>query len=142
MPTFNADQIIDKTLIAKVNIPIYRYAEDGAPVVYNVNAGSSVGVVYSYLMPSSKRTNLFWMFKDQDGRFYYTEHKAGIYDISALQQQGALTSAQLLQQQQQAAAAAADANLPLTDKIFRLVKNIAFIGAGALLINTLINKKL
>jgi len=137
MPTFNADQIIDKTLIAKVNIPIYRYAEDGAPVVYNVNAGSSVGVVYSYLMPSSARSNLYWMFKDQNDKFYYTEHKAGIYDISALQQQGALTSAQLLQQQQQAAAA----NLPLSDKIFKLIKNIAFIGAGALLINTLINKK-
>jgi hypothetical protein len=59
MPTFNANQIIDKTLIAKVNIPIYRYAEDGAPVVYTVKPGASVGVVYSYLLPKENRTNLF-----------------------------------------------------------------------------------
>ena len=142
MPTFNADQIIDKTLIAKVNIPIYRYAEDTAPAVYTVKPGASVGVVYSYLLPNVNRTNLFWQFQDQNGKFYYTEHKQGIYDISALQQQGALTSLQITQQQQAAEAAATEAALPLTDKIFKLVKNIVFIGAGAYLINTLLNKKL
>lgn len=135
MPTFNADQIIDKTLIAKVNIPIYRYAEDGAPVVYTVKPGASVGVVYSYLLPKENRTNLFWQFQDQNGKFYYTEHKQGIYDISALQQQGALTSAQVQQ-------AAANAQLTTTDKIFKLVQKYLLIGAGVYLLNSIIKKKL
>jgi hypothetical protein len=135
MPTFNADEIIDKTLIAKVKIPIYRIAEDNAPIVYTVEPGGSVGVVNSYLLPKANRTNLFWQFLDSNGRYYYTEHKPGIYDISALQQQGALTSAQ-----QQAAAA--NAQLTTTDKIFKLVQKYLLIGAGVYLLNSIIKKKL
>lgn len=135
MPTFNADQIIDKTLIAKISIPITRYAEDDAPVVYNVKQGQPLGVVYSYLLPKQNRTNLWWQFKDSNNRFYYSEHKPGIYDISSLQQQGALTSAQ-----QQAAAE--NAQLSTTDKIFKLVQKYLLIGAGVFLLNSIIKKKL
>ena len=135
MATFNVDDIVDKTLIAKVKIPIKRYAEDNAPIVYTVNPGSSVGVVYSWLMPNANRVNMWWVFKDSNDKFYYTEHKKDIYDVTALQQQGALT---LAQQQ----AAAAEANLTTGDKIFRLIKNALLIGGGVYLVNTIIKKKL
>ena len=36
MPTFNAADIIDKTLIAKTQVPLYRFPNDDAAVVYNV----------------------------------------------------------------------------------------------------------
>ena len=135
MPTFNAADIIGKTLVAKTNIPLYRLPNDNAEVVFNVTPGQSLGVVQSYLLPGTNRTNLFWQFKDQNNRFYYSEHKQGIYDIDELSNQGALT----LQQQQ---AAAIEANLTTGDKIFRLIKNALLIGAGVYLVNTIIKKKL
>lgn len=135
MPTFNAAEIIDKTLIAKVQIPLYRLPEDNAPVIYTVSPGQSIGIVYSYLLPKPGRTNLYWQFIDENGKFYYSEHKTGIYDISALQQQGALTS---VQQQ----AAAAEASLTTTDKVFKLVQKYLLIGAGVYLLNSIIKKKL
>lgn len=135
MPTFNADQIIGKTLIAKSQVPLYRLPNDGAEVVFNVSPGQNLGIVYSYLSPGPNRTNLYWMFKDANNKFYYSEHKQGIYDVKELANQGALT----LEQQQ---AAAIEANLTTGDKIFRLIKNTLLIGAGVYLVNTIIKKKL
>lgn len=134
MPTFNAADIIGKTLVAKSNVPLYRFADDDAAVVYNVSPGQSVGKVESYLLPAANRNNLYWQFKDQNGKFYYAEHKQGIFDVQELQQQGALT----LQQQQQAAT---EASLTTGDKIFRLIKNALLIGAGAYLLKGIIDKQ-
>ena len=78
---------------------------------------------------------MYWQFKDQNGKFYYAEHKTGVFDVQELQQQGALT----LQQQQ---AAAVEASLTTGDKIFRLIKNALLIGAGAYLLKGIIDKKL
>ena len=135
MATFNADQIIGKTLVAKTQVPLLRLPNDDAQIVYNVSPGQSLGVVQSFLLPGPNRTNLYWQFKDANNRFYYSEHLQGRYDIQELQDQGALT----LQQQQ---AAATEASLTTTDKVFRLIKNALLIGAGVYLVNTIIKKKL
>ena len=135
MSSYSVDQIIGKTLIAKSEIPLYRFPNDGAEVVFKVSKGQSLGVVYSYLLPGPNRTNLYWMFKDANDKAYYSEHKVDIYDVKELQNQGALT---LAEQQ----AAAIEANLTTGDKIFRLIKNALLIGAGVYLVNTIIKKKL
>ena len=135
MPTFNAADIIGKTLVAKSQVPLLRLPNDDAPTVYTVSPGQSLGIVQSYLLPGTNRTNLYWQFKDQNNNFYYSEHLLGRYDIQELQDQGALT----LQQQQ---AAATEANLTTGNKIFRLIKNALLIGGGVYLINTIIKKKL
>jgi hypothetical protein len=135
MPTFNAADIIGKTLVAKSQVPLYRLPNDNAAIVYTVSPGQSLGIVQSFLLPGANRTNLYWQFKDQNNNFYYSEHKQGIYDVKELSDQGALT----LQQQQ---AAAIEANLSTGDKIFRLIKNALLIGAGVYLVNTIIKKKL
>jgi hypothetical protein len=135
MPTFNAADIIGKTLVAKTQIPLLRLPNDNAPTVYTVSPGQSLGIVQSFLLPGPNRTNLYWQFKDQNNRFYYSEHKQGIYDVKELSDQGALT----LQQQQ---AAATEASLSTGDKVFRLIKNALLIGAGVYLVNTIIKKKL
>jgi hypothetical protein len=135
MPTFNAADIIGKTLVAKSQVPLYRLPNDDAAIVYTVSPGQSLGIVQSFLLPGANRTNLYWQFKDQNNNFYYSEHKQGIYDVKELSDQGALT----LQQQQ---AAAIEANLSTGDKIFRLIKNALLIGAGVYLVNTIIKKKL
>jgi hypothetical protein len=135
MATFNAADIIGKTLVAKTQVPLLRLPNDDAPTVYTVSPGQSLGVVQSYLLPGANRNNLYWQFKDQNNKFYYSEHKQGIYDIDELSNQGALT----LQQQQ---AAATEASLSTGDKVFRLIKNALLIGAGVYLVNTIIKKKL
>jgi hypothetical protein len=135
MPTFNAADIIGKTLVAKSQVPLYRLPNDDAEIVYTVSPGQSLGVVQSFLLPGTNRNNLYWQFKDQNNNFYYSEHKQGIYDVKELSNQGALT----LQQQQ---AAATEANLTTGDKIFRLIKNALLIGGGVYLVNTIIKKKL
>lgn len=135
MATYSVDQIIGKTLIAKKPIDLVRYGSDNAPVIYTVKSGQTVGIVYSYLLPNENRSSLYWSFDDADGRPYYAKHGIGFFDVKALQDSGALTVTEQ-------AAAEAEKELSIGDKIFRLVKNLAFIGAGAYLLNTIINKKL
>jgi len=92
MPTFSVSEIIGKTLIAKVRTPVYSDASDTAQPTGYVNAGQPIGTVYSWLNPKAGRTELWWLFYDSDQQPYYTPHKSGQFDISALQAQGAITS--------------------------------------------------
>ena len=135
MATYSADQIIGKTLIAKRPIKLVRIASDDAAIVYTVESGQTVGKVESYLLPSENRSSLYWQFIDQNNRPYYAAHAVGNFDVKSISDQGALTVTEQ-------AAAAAEAELSTGDKIFRLIKNLAFIGAGAYLLNTIINKKM
>lgn len=134
MPTFKASDIIDKTLIAKRAVNLYRLPEDGAPVIYTVAPGQTVGKVFTYLTAGPNRLNLYWGFYDANGKPYYAEHKTGYFDIKALSEQGALT---LAEQQ----AAAVEASMTTGDKIFRFVQNALLLGAGVYLLNTIIKKQ-
>jgi hypothetical protein len=135
MPTFNAGDVIGKTLIAKRNIPLVRTPNDNAQVIYTVSPGQSVGNVDTFLLPNENRSSLYWSFKDANGKNYYAKHAVGNFDVKELQQQGLLT----LQEQQEQAI---EASLSTGDKIFRLIKNIALIGAGAYILKQVIQKKL
>lgn len=135
MPTFNAGDIIGKTLIAKKNVQLKRIAADNAPVIFNVSPGDVVGIVDSYLMPSSERSELYWTFLDSNNKPYYASHSVGKYDVKELQSQGALT----LQEQQQAAQQAA---MTTGDKIFQLIRNLAIGAAIIYLGKQIIDKKL
>ena len=134
MPTFKASDIIDKTLIAKRAVNLYRLPEDGAPVIYTVAPGQTVGKVFTYLTAGLNRQNLYWGFYDANGKPYYAEHKTGYFDIKALSEQGALT---LAEQQ----AAAVEASMTTGDKIFKFVQNALLLGAGVYLLNTIIKKQ-
>lgn len=134
MANYTADQIIGKSLLAKVPVDIYRTASDSAPSVYTVPAGTSVGIVYSYLLPGPGRSTIYWQFLDNTGRSYFTSHQAGKYDVKSLQDQGALT----LEEQKKLEE---EKNLTGTDKIIRAGTNLILILSGAaLLINYLKNK--
>lgn len=132
MPTFNANDIIGKTLIAKKTIDILRSADDSAQSVYEVSPGESVGVVYSYLMPNKARSNIYWMFEDDNGRPYYVKHGVGKFDIKTIQSQGALT----LEEKQEQAEAASET---ITNKVFRYAKNGFLIAAAAYLLKSIID---
>lgn len=91
---YSADQIVGKSLYSKREIGIYRnianYYKNIAPV-YVVKQGQHVGLVAGYVQ---KGSDVWWMFYDSSKIPYYTLHKSGDYDLSALKEQGAKSAAQ------------------------------------------------
>lgn len=106
---FNAGDIVGKTLIAKKDIYVYRNPNDGAEITGTVKAGQPVGVVYAWLGPSPAlgRSGLWWAFFPQSGQYYYTPQKEGYFDVTALNQQGVISTAERIENEREAAAAAA-----------------------------------
>lgn len=98
MPTFSADQIVGKTLIARKNIPLKRQPHKSAATVYTVRPGITVGVVYSWVQGEG---GIWWMYYDQNGATYYTFHEPGAYDIQSITAQG-VESLEQVQENQQA----------------------------------------
>lgn len=135
MPSFGADEIIGKTLVGRVAIPIRRLPQDNAPVTYTASPGQVIGVVESYYKPTEGRSVLYWGFKDSNGRWYYSQHRDGIYDIRNLTDQGAQTT-------QQQTEAAANADKSWIDKLFDAVQKnlttVLWIGAGILTLKTVL----
>lgn len=116
--TFNAADIIGKTLYAKTSVPLKRNPDDSAAVVYTVSPGGTVGIVNSYILSKPGRNkNLYWQFSDGNKNFY-AEHLIGRYDTKSVEVQGATS----LEDQQEAAAAAAET---WTDKIGKYVSYLA-----------------
>jgi hypothetical protein len=107
MPTFNANEIIGKTLIAKKNLPIWKIPPSPstgfAGVKWDgiqINKGKPAGVVYSYV-GGNGIDPLFWAFETpgvnigQIGSFFYVEHAEGIFDVKSLREQGVLTTQEI-----------------------------------------------
>ena len=136
--SYNAQDIIGKTLIAAGPVTIYRAANDSAAPVYTVPVGQSVGVVYSYLLPGSGRASLYWMFNDSNGRPYYTRHAAGVYSLTALKDQGVKTTLEITKDKEAAAAAQAAANMPFTEWLKANIKTVLFIGGAVIILKSVL----
>jgi len=116
--TFNAADIVGKTLYSKTSVPLKRLPEDSAPTIYTVQPGSVVGIVNSYINPKQGRNvNLYWQFSDGQ-RSFYAEHLIGRFDTKSVELQGATS----LEDQKEQAEIAAET---LTDKIGKYVSYIA-----------------
>lgn len=99
MPTFTADQIVGKTLIARKNIALKREPRKSAETVYVARPGITVGVVYSWVTADG---GLWWMYYDEKGKTYYTYHEPGAYDIKSLTAQGVESLEQVQEKQDKA----------------------------------------
>lgn len=100
--TFSATQIIDKTLIARVSVPVYRSNNLRKPFA-RVRAGAPVGIVYSWIGPTGNVNTggkMYWQFYDSNGQSYYAEQNSRSFDLSSLRQQGALTAIEQAEQEQ------------------------------------------
>lgn len=100
MPTYDASQIVGKTLTARRRVPFfYKYVDgrENKPDGY-FKAGNVVGTVQTWLNPNPPtRNKLYWAFVDAKGVSYYIPHERGSFDVKGLQQQGAQTELELLQ---------------------------------------------
>ena len=93
---YSAADIVNKTLIAKSKVPIYRLPYDSAEMLGYVNPGESVGLVYAWIdaNPAAGRNNLWWQFAPAygGGSYYYAPHKEGLYNVNSLREQGVITT--------------------------------------------------
>jgi len=120
----SADQVIGKTLIAKTTVPLKRYAQASAPVIYTVKSGQIVGTVYSWVQDGG---TLYWAFYDQNNVPYYAEHKVGRFSVNALQQLGVQTLEDIQEAQ-------SSANTPIGTTIERILKPVGFAIAAFFII--------
>jgi hypothetical protein len=124
MPIYSAADIIGKTLIAKKSIGIKREPTDLASIIFTVQPGQSVGIVDSYYNVIPGRSVLYWGFKDANGRNYYAPHLEGYFDLTALKDQGVITTQEKTQLELQK-------NETTKSFIERNIKNIIIIAAAA-----------
>jgi hypothetical protein len=123
MATFNAEDIVGKTLYAKTAVPLKRRPEDTGEIIFTVDPGKIVGVVDAYINPKAGRNkNLYWQFSD-GSRYFYAEHIVGRFDLSKLQVQGTKSLEEEREEEKEAA-------MTLTDKIGRW---LGYAGVGVLL---------
>jgi hypothetical protein len=102
MPTFSADQIIGKTLIAKK--PVAIYAAPGQKSIATVAPGDPVGVVYSYIGGTGGNP-LFWQFYVKTAgveKAYYAKHETDAFNNLSLTDQGVKTTAEIEKEKAQA----------------------------------------
>lgn len=123
----SADQVVGKTLIAASAVPLKRYAQPSAPVVYTAARGSVVGVVYSWVTTNGV---LYWAFYDNNGVPYYAEHRPGRFSLDALQQQGAQTLEDIKEAQEKA-------DNPISYAVTKILQPVAFAAAAFFIIKAL-----
>lgn len=89
--TITADQVIGKTLHARTRVDVKKLPFDNQPTLYTVAPGNAIGVVYSWVNPTSGRKNLWWEIQQEDGSSVWVEHYPGRFDTTKLEQQGVTT---------------------------------------------------
>ena len=96
---YNANDIVDKTLIALKRLPVYTDVPRSGSIpkaAGYTTPNQPIGVVYSYINadPIQNRGTLWWMFwpgQNYGGNYFYIPHNVGDFDVSSLKQQGVLT---------------------------------------------------
>ena len=90
MASFNASDIIGKTLYAKKTLVVKNLPSDNAPSLYSVSSGQMVGIVDSYIEPKAGRnSNLYWKLTGPTPK--YIEHKEGNFSDKAITTQGGVS---------------------------------------------------
>jgi hypothetical protein len=134
---YSADEVIGKTLYAKRGVTVYDSSLK--TVLYRVNAGQRVGVVYSYILSNGK---VIWILEPQNYVSIakgYIPHETGAFDIDILREQGVKTTQEL---QEEKAAREKEELTPWYQTFFssagstlgstlKTVKTIAIVGLAA-----------
>lgn len=138
---YSAGSIIDKSLFAAKKLDIYDSPTDKnytGKIIGYVNAGSSCGVVDTYLLPdpAKGRTKFWWVFKPASNysRAYYIPHDSSNFDLSSLKQQGVITIEEKIEQEKEKEEKENQTWYEkIADSIGKTATNLA-IGIGAFLI--------
>lgn len=126
MATINLADIIDKTLIARKTLPVYNRPLPTGNQVAIVKAGDPAGVLYSWIDPDpiNGRENIWFVFRNSAGVYYYIPYEKGSYDVSALQRQGVLTEEEKREREELE-------GLPWYERMIKKYLPVIIIGGGA-----------
>jgi hypothetical protein len=102
MPTFSADQIVSKTLIAKKPVPVYDlpFYDKLSKQIAVIKPGNTIGVVFSWVGGTPGKP-LNWEFKGNAGKMYYVAHVPGYFNVTSLREQGVQTTDEIQQEQKE-----------------------------------------
>ena len=89
--SYRPEDLIGKTLFAKVQVPIVELPYDNMPIIRIIPPGVAVGRIHSWLNPKAGRQTLYWHFKNQAGDSFYARHESHFYDLKQLKDQGVLS---------------------------------------------------
>lgn len=125
--TFNAADIVNKTLIASRDLEVFSDVPSrNGKKIGTVKRGNSCGVVYSWITDSNTGT-LYWVFKHSLYGEYCIEHAPGSFNVSALREQGVITTQEKIEKEEYA-------NLPWYERLFKnlgkSLTTIAIVGVG------------
>lgn len=129
--TYSANEIIGKTLFLKPGKTAVLYNAIGGNKTIQIKSGI-VGVVYVWLVRDS---GLWWEVR-RGSEIWYVLHQEGLFDIKALQAQGALTTAEIIERQKEAEKNIVD---KLLDKGTSILKTGLYIFGGVYLLKSLIS---
>lgn len=135
MATYNANEIIGKTLFAKKKINVLDNHADNSKILYSVNTGNSLGPVYSWIMTNGA---LWWQL-EANNNSAFVKHEIGAFDVKALEDQGAQTTLDKINEEKETNKSSFD---KIADLVSKNIKTIAIIGGIALIATTVIKKKL
>ncbi|MEB3213979.1 MAG: hypothetical protein VKL39_21705 [Leptolyngbyaceae bacterium] len=97
---YSVTEIIGKTLFpASQPVKLYRTPDVKSPVIFTVNPGTGLGIVFSYVQ---RPDGIYWQFTDGNGRPYFAKHEPGRFSLTALRQQGAQSTIEKIKEDQQA----------------------------------------
>lgn len=131
--TFSAAQIVGRTLIAKAYVPVKSGAYDDSPVAFTVKPGETIGVVSTYLNPTTNRSALHWEITN-GGKRFYVKHAVGIFDTKSLITDGAKSQEQIYQEKKEEEGRQND---PLGYYLKKYGLPVLLIGGGIYLVGTL-----
>lgn len=93
---YSTGAVVGKTLLAEVDVPIYNNLPDrGGKQMGTIKAGNPVGIVYSWVIAADG--GVWWQFKDARNKVYYSLQGTGIYSLSALREQGVLSTQEAIE---------------------------------------------
>ncbi len=90
MATFSADQMIDKTLLAKENL-IAFYGAPNSKSIFQIFKGQNAGKVFSWTNKNTPKGQLYWEFMDSNNRPYFILHDSNKLGMSLTDQASTLS---------------------------------------------------
>lgn len=90
---YSVAEVIDKTLVAAKDVPVYDYPGSSGKVIGTTKKGYPVGVVYAWIQETPQEGGkvwwMFWPASNYDN-YFYAVHDKDAFDVDALRQQGVL----------------------------------------------------
>lgn len=120
--TYNANDVIGLTLFARQKVNVYSGPGQQYELLYTVEPGGVVGIVYSWV----NKSGIIWWQLEPGNKF--VSHAQGKFDIQALKDQGLISTQEQMQNE-------AEANKPWWEKVIKqgskTIITLGLIGAAA-----------